>query len=100
MNTFNSRIREMQIERQKKELDHLKREERNGVYIYTRFCIWCNVYKNGQGKHDYKLFEEYVKKNNIVANWWQRKRIYENYFGFEFEFEDNKWIKVKKGGLA
>ena len=92
---FDEDIRFEQAYRQKKEYEELIRKENNGDYIYTRFCVWCNAYKNGEGKHDYKLFEQYIKENGIEPNWWQRKRIYENYFGFLFEYKSDKWVRVK-----
>lgn len=93
--TFDEMLKECRNERRKKEFFENNKKVVNGEYIYINFCIWCNSCRNGVGKHDYKVFEEYVKENNIVANWWQRKRIYENHFGFKFLYKDNKWIRVK-----
>ena len=95
LNSFDEQIKILQTERQRKEQDYLKKKEAKGDYIYIRFCVWCNAYKNGQGKHDSKVFEQYIKENNIVANWWQIKCIYENYFGYKFEFINERWIRVK-----
>jgi hypothetical protein len=95
LNSFDEQIRITQQERQNKQYNSLKRKEIDGDYIYIRFCVWCNAYKNGTGKHDYKVFEQYIKENDIVANWWQRKCIYENYFGYKFEFINERWVRVK-----
>ena len=95
METFEEMIIESQKERQKGEWFSANKKRVDGEYIYLNFCVWCNAYKNGAGKRDYRIFEQYIKENNIVANWWQRKRIYENYFGFKFEYKENKWIRVK-----
>lgn len=93
--TFDEEIRQEQVIRQRKEYEKLMQKEANGDYIYTNFCVWCDACKNGAGKHDYKLFEQYINENNIKPNWWQRKRIYENYFGYKFEYKENKWVRVK-----
>lgn len=93
--TFEEQIKIEREFNRRKEHEELMHRERNGELIYTRFCVWCNACKNGAGKHDYKLFEQYIKEYNIEPNWWQRKRIYENYFGFKFEYKDDKWVRVK-----
>lgn len=93
--TFDEQIRQCCKERHKKEFFDSNRMQSRGEYIYTNFCVWCNAFKNGEGKDDYKLFEQYIKENNIVANWWQRKCIYENHFGFKFEYRNEKLVKVK-----
>ena len=95
MKTFEEMIKECEKERRKKQFYETNKKRVDGEYIYIMFCVWCNAYKNVAGKHDYKVFEQYIKENNIVANWWQKKRIYENHFGFKFEYKDNKWIRVK-----
>lgn len=95
MNSFDEQIKIIQQLRQKKEFEEMQSKEFNGDYIYIRFCVWCNAYNNGQGKHDCKVFEQYIKENNITPNWWQKKRIYENYFGFKFEYKNERWIRVK-----
>ena len=95
MKTFDEEIIFEQAYRQRKEFEEMHKKEINGDYIYTRFCVWCNAYKNGQGKHDANIFAEYIKENNIKLNWWQRKRIAENYFNYKIEWNGKEW-KSKK----
>ena len=93
--TFDELIKECCQDRKKAERYEHNKKKVNGEYIYIDFCVWCNAHEIGSKKHDCKVFEQYIKENNIVANWWQKKRIYENHFGFQFEYKDNKWVKVK-----
>lgn len=64
--------------------------EARGEYIYWRFRVWCNAYKDGQGKESARVFAEYIKANNIVLNWYQRKCIAEKYFGYVFTYNHEK----------
>jgi hypothetical protein len=98
---FDTEIRKAQKERQLEEYYRLKHNEKQGVYIYTMYCVWCNAYNNGEGKRDWRTFARYIKENNIAVGWWQRKTIEEKYFGreFLFDYETGKWYvkKTKQG---
>lgn len=98
MYNFDEEVIIAQELRQRKEYWDMLHKETNGDYIYTRFCVWCNAYNNGQGKHDARLFARYIKENNIEMNWWQRNRIAENYFDYEITYDskNEKWIEKKQ----
>ena len=62
---------------------------------YSLFCVWCRAYKNAQFTE--QNFKEYVK-NEKELSFWIKKRIFELFFNYEFNFDynSNKWKFIKK----
>ena len=95
MSDFDNDIRLLQHERQQVEQILNGRFERAGEGIYARFCAWCN----GEGKMELKknarAFAEWLKDSGIELDFWQRKEIAENHFGFAYEWNGSEW-KIRK----
>lgn len=57
---------------------------------YSKFCVWCRVFKNAQyTEHNFK---EYVKTEKELS-FWVKKKIAEMFFGYvyEFDYDTKKW---------
>lgn len=80
----------MQEEWNSKNIDNLAKLE------YSRFCVWCRVFKNSDFSE--QNFKEYQKEENLKFNFWLKKRIAELFFGYEFKFDYDtmKWSSEKK----
>lgn len=87
-------VRNERIQRQRREYEELNRL---GEHIYTDFRIWCNAFRDAQGKTDAKVFSEYLKEQNVSLSFWQKKHLAEKYFGYKYEWndEEQKW-KIRK----
>ena len=60
----------------------------------------CYMYSKGKfGNLTSEDFKEYIKVNNIKLDLYINMKIYEEWFGYEFDFDNknNKWITKKKG---
>lgn len=57
---------------------------------YNLFCVWCRAFKKAQFTE--QNFKEYVRTEKDL-NFWVKKKIFELFFGYEFEFNyySNKW---------
>lgn len=90
-------IEEHKIKERSRQYESLHREA-TGENQYSRFCIWCNAFNEGQGKLNSKIFAKYLKEENIELNFWQKKYLAEKYFGFEYTYNYNKdkWLIKKK----
>lgn len=95
MNTFEVELRQIQDERQRQQWWEGKRFVQTGEGIYARFCAWCNVYYEGKGKDNPKLFASYLEESKTTLTWWQRKCIAEKYFGYDISWDGEKWIEKK-----
>ncbi len=62
---------------------------------YSLFCVWCRACKNAQFTE--QNFKEYVKTEKELS-FWIKKRIFELFFNYEFNFDynSNKWKFIKK----
>ena len=62
---------------------------------YSLFCVWCRAYKHAQFTE--QNFKEYVKTEKELS-FWIKKRIFELFFNYEFNFDynSNKWKFIKK----
>lgn len=76
------------------------REQRNDInniakLEYSLFCIWCRAFKNSDFSE--QNFKQYVKTERDL-NFWVKKRIFELFFNYEFNFnhDSNKWQYHKK----
>lgn len=79
---YNDRIKEEY--RQRHDINNIASLE------YNLFCAWCCAYKDAQFTE--QNFKEYAKKEKDL-NFWIKKKIFELFFGYEFEFDynNNKW---------
>jgi hypothetical protein len=71
----------------------------NGENIYTMFVTWCFAFKGEKAVKSPKVFSEFLKEQNIVLTFWQRKYIAEHYFGFQFIWDRDKedwWVQKKE----
>ena len=50
---------------------------------------------HGEWKGDPKRFADYLKANGIELDFWKRKAIAENHFGYRFEWNGKEW-KIAK----
>lgn len=96
MSDFNSDIRLLQRERQQVEQILNGRFERAGEGIYARYCAYCNAEGKSEWKGDPRKFGEWLKASGIELDFWQRKAIAENHFGFAYEWNGSEW-KIRKG---
>ncbi len=72
-------------------------KERLGEYIYTMYCAECNAENRKTNKTNPSFFGKYLKQNRISLTELQRRHLLEKYFGFEFEYDDEKQVwKIKK----
>lgn len=93
--TFDEQIIELQAERHCNEWWAAQRRMARGEHIYTRYCVWCNAEGKTEWKRNGVRFGEYLKRNGIELNFWQRKSIAEQYFGYRFSWNGEKWEKQK-----
>ena len=70
----------------KREVDYISNIE------YSLFCAWCNAFKDSL--YTESNFEEYLNTEKELP-FWIKKRIYENFFRYkyEFDYESNHWKK-------
>ena len=95
MKTFDEQIQEMQDERHRNEWWEGQRRLARGEDIWVRFVAWCNGEGHGEWQGDPKRFAEYLKANGIELDFWRRKAIAENHFGYRFEWNGKEW-KIAK----
>ena len=95
MKTFDEQIREMQDERHRNEWWERRRRLAKGEDIWVRFVAWCYGEEHGEWKGDPKRFADYLKSNGIELDFWKRKAIAENHFGYRFEWNGKEW-KIAK----
>lgn len=95
MKTFDEQIREMQNERHRNEWWQGQRRLAKGEDIWVRFVAWCYGEGHGEWKGDPKRFADYLKANGIELDFWRRKAIAENHFGYRFEWNGKEW-KIAK----
>ena len=64
-----------------------------GEDIYTNFCVWCNGYAKKSDKTNPKAFAHYLKQEKITLNDTQRKHLYQTYFGYKVNYnnETKQW---------
>ena len=98
MRRFDNDIRFLQRERQQVEQILNGRFERAGEGIYARFCAWCNAEGKVELKKNARAFADWLKSNGIELDFWQRKAIAENHFGYEYEWNGREWEtrKIKR----
>lgn len=88
--SYEQRLKEIKIkELEQRHFQHLANQA-NGEYIYVNFCVWCNAFNNCKGKNDAKLFAKFLKQENIELTFWQRKHLAEKYFGYKYEYKNDK----------
>ena len=99
MSDFYELALEVQRERLKRENEELNKKKRTGSNIYANFCAWCNAFKDEKSKTDVKVFNEFIAKENVEIDFYQKKCIAEKYFGYKYEYDynDKKW-RAKKNG--
>lgn len=73
---------------------HNSMKYRAGIAM-TYFHVWCFV-----NERDYKcedVFKEYLKVENPELNFWIKKYIAENFWGYKYKYDNhkNKWIVTK-----
>lgn len=95
MNDFESVIKVLQHERQVIDRICGGRFERAGEGIYACFCGYCNGEGKPEWKADAKKFAEWLTASGIELDFWQRKAIAENHFGFAYEWNGSEW-KIRK----
>ena len=63
---------------------------------YAMFCCWCRAFRNSNFTE--KNFKEYQRVENVKLDFWTKKEIAEQYFGYKFEFDNNshKWKLCKQ----
>ena len=68
-----------------------------GENIYGLFCLWCNAFRNGEGKTNPNEFALFLKTENIGITPTQRRYLAEKYFGYKFKYnyETKKWDIVQ-----
>lgn len=95
MSSFDNDIRLLQHERQFSDRVIDGRFVRAGEGIYARYCAYCNAEGKVEWKGDPRKFGEWLKASGIELDFWQRKAIAENYFGFAYEWNGSEW-KIRK----
>lgn len=95
MSDFDNDIRLLQRERKLAEQIVNGRFERAGEGIYACFCGYCNAEGKAEWKGDAKKFGEWLTASGIELDFWQRKAIAENHFGYEYEWDGREW-KTRK----
>ena len=95
MKTFDEQIREMQDERHRNEWWAGRRRLAKGEDIWVRFVARCYGEEHGEWQDDPKRFADYLKANGIELDFWRRKAIAENHFGYRFEWNGKEW-KIAK----
>lgn len=90
---FYNIVSEIHTERMAQQAQEWKTQQALGEDIYTMFCVWCNGYRNGNGKDSAKVFGAYLKAQGIELDFCQKKHLAEKYFGYTFEYdgEKQKW---------
>lgn len=87
--TFEEQVEIMQNQRHRKEYNEYKQKERNGEYIYSRFCMWCNGYADDKSRTNPKAFAAWLKQEGIELTQHQRRYLLEHKFGYKVWY-DNK----------
>lgn len=80
-------------ERRKKERTRAKNRAIYGEDVYVRFVTWCYAFKGEKAVKDPKMFSQFLKEEKIQLNFWQKKYLAENYFGFSYNWnmKESKW---------
>ena len=87
---FDTMIKEIHDERVAYERHSRKLAQIKGENIYTLFCIWCNAFRNGEGKTNPNEFALFLKTENIGITPTQRRYLAEKYFGYKYEYKHDK----------
>ena len=95
MKTFDEQIREMQAERIRAEFWETQKRIARGENIYAWYRAWGNAYNDGKGKTDGATFDRYCDEPGVAIDFWKRKAIAENHFGYRFEWNGKEW-KIAK----
>lgn len=95
MCSFDNDIEVLRHERQENDRIFGKRFERSGNGIYACFCGYCNGEGKTELKKNARAFAKWLKDNGIELDFWQRKAIAENHFGFAYEWNGSEW-KIRK----
>ena len=76
------------------EQDKLKNLDNQASVLYNTFCIWCRI--NGKKALE-KYFKEYLSTKDKEVDFWLKKKVFEKYFGytFEYDYDKKKWISKK-----
>lgn len=96
MNDFYDDLRIVNNEKEKRRCEERRRYELSGEAVYDDFSLWCFVFNGDKGRHNPKVFKRYLKEERIKLTFWQKKRLLENYFGYEFTFDYKNGWSVKE----
>ena len=98
MSNFEYNIRLTSDERAVADKIFNRRFEMAGEGIYARYCAYCNAEGKVEWKGDPRKFGEWLKESGIELDFWQRKAIAENHFGYEYEWNGREWEtrKIKR----
>lgn len=84
-----SKVRLREQQHQKYDAEHLAKCE------YVDYYMWCKI--NDYECND-KNFKKYIQKTNKDVSFWIKKKMFEMYFNYVFEFDTNNssWKSYKK----
>ena len=97
LDRFYSILRDMRNERVERERRERETSKALGEDVYTLFWVWCQAKRHGQDTDNDKVFSQYIKENNIELSFWQKKYLAEKYFGYRYEWQQDKqkWLITK-----
>ena len=79
----------------------IKTRKALGEDVYILFKCWCTFFKNQQGYNNAEYFAQFLKEQNRTLNFWQKKHLLEEYFGYVFNWDmkNEKWdIRRRNNG--
>lgn len=89
---FNEMIEQCHKERMFKEWLNKTSFKNRCETEYALFSVWCRINEIEPTENNFKI---YVKENSKDFNFWESKYIYETYFNYKFNYENNKWHCIK-----
>lgn len=93
MSNFNEMIAECNKVRQAEWTKDYEQDKRHGEHIYAQYVLTCIGYEKPEWIARADKFASWLKKEKIKLNFYQRKWIAENHFGYKYEYnyEKEKW---------
>lgn len=95
MSDFYDDLRQIHDEKVERQYRERQQHINSGQAVYDAFCTWCFIFNDDKGRCNPKVFKRYLKEENIKLDFWQKKRLLEKYFGYEFDYDYKKGWRVK-----